>query len=110
MKLPNGNRAVVDVKKLQEYCLSPTHPQGKHKARLFSASLGLISTDSEYLRAELLKAAGIYDAIPTRDNGFGQLFKIEFEMTFGNRRARILSIWIVLKPEDFARLVTCYPI
>jgi hypothetical protein len=32
MKLPNGDRAVVD--KLRDYCLNPHHPHGRNKARL----------------------------------------------------------------------------
>ena len=26
MKLPNGERAVVDIVKLSDYCLNPDHP------------------------------------------------------------------------------------
>ncbi|QHU99908.1 DUF6883 domain-containing protein [Synechocystis sp. CACIAM 05] len=43
MKLPYGNQA--DVKqitdKLQTYSLNLNHPNGKHKARLFRAKLGI---------------------------------------------------------------------
>lgn len=38
MKLPNGDRAVVDIVKLTDYCLSTTHPRGRHKARVFAAT------------------------------------------------------------------------
>ncbi len=31
MKLPNAERAVVDLAKLRHYCLNPTHPRGRHK-------------------------------------------------------------------------------
>jgi len=34
MKLPGGERANVDVAKLRDYCLNPTHPRGRHKARV----------------------------------------------------------------------------
>lgn len=36
MKLPNADRAVVGLAKLRDYCLSPTHPRGRHKARVFA--------------------------------------------------------------------------
>jgi len=39
MRLPGGDAAVVDLRKLTEYCLNPDHPRGKHKARVF-ATLG----------------------------------------------------------------------
>jgi hypothetical protein len=31
MKLPNGERAIVDIRKLQEYCLNPLHPRAGTK-------------------------------------------------------------------------------
>ena len=42
MKLANSGRAVVDVAKLKDYCLNPAHEDGKHKARVFAAVLGLV--------------------------------------------------------------------
>ena len=35
MKLPNGERAIVDTRKLLEYCLNSEHPRGRNKARVF---------------------------------------------------------------------------
>ena len=40
MRLPNGERAVIDIRKLQEYCLNSQHPRGRNKARVF-ASVGI---------------------------------------------------------------------
>ena len=31
-RLPNAERAVVDVEKLRSYCLNLGHPRGQHKA------------------------------------------------------------------------------
>lgn len=36
MKLPNGEGAIVELAKLRDYCLSQSHPRGRHKARVFS--------------------------------------------------------------------------
>jgi hypothetical protein len=41
MKIPNADRAVVDIRKLRDYCLNPQHDEGKHKARLFAVALGM---------------------------------------------------------------------
>lgn len=38
MKLPNAERAVVDVRKLRNYCLNAEHPRGQHKARVFKSA------------------------------------------------------------------------
>jgi hypothetical protein len=40
MKLPNAERAFVDIEKLRGYCLNPYHIRGKNKARIFSSILG----------------------------------------------------------------------
>jgi hypothetical protein len=46
MRLPNGDQAIVEIVKLRDYCLSPTHPRGRHKARVFAAVLGLTDKDA----------------------------------------------------------------
>lgn len=35
MPLPNIENAYIDDRKLIDYCLSETHPVGKHKARCY---------------------------------------------------------------------------
>ncbi len=62
MKLPNTDRAIVDVAKLRDYCLNPNHEEGQHKARLFAASLGLHAPDAEWIHEQLFKAAVHEDA------------------------------------------------
>ena len=56
MKIPNAERAIVDIGKLRDYCLNSEHNDGKHKARLFSAALGMGINDAEALREALLQA------------------------------------------------------
>ncbi len=47
MRLPNGGAAIVEVEKLQDYCLSRRHSRGKHKARVFQSVLGMTSDHFE---------------------------------------------------------------
>jgi hypothetical protein len=56
MKLPNGERAIIDRRKLEDYCLNPHHPRGRNKARVF-ASVGLGQSNVEILREAVLAAA-----------------------------------------------------
>lgn len=56
-RLPNRHSAVVDVRKLRDYCLSPQHPRGRHKARVFASALGLTAEDAKDLREALVSAA-----------------------------------------------------
>lgn len=54
MKVPNANQAIVPKGKLTDYLLSPTHPYGRHKARLF-AQFGFSVTRWETFAAALRK-------------------------------------------------------
>ncbi len=109
MKLPNGGRAVVDIGKLRDYCLSRSHPRGKNKARVFEARLVLTVDDAEDLRAALLDAAASSDdAVPGRRDRFGVRYVVDFEFVGPKGRGRIRSGWIVLAGEDFPRLITAY--
>lgn len=108
MKIPNGERAVVDLLKLREYCLSPTHPRGRHKARVFASALGLTEADAQGLRRELLRAVVDHDAIPGEVDEYGRRFVIDFEMAGRTGSAVVRSLWIVLAREDFPRLTSCF--
>jgi hypothetical protein len=108
MGLPNGERAGIDPRKLTEYCLSTTHPVGKHKAALFRAVLGLTAADADDLRARLLDAAKTGQAVEGPADEFGQRWVVDFEMTTAAGSATIRSAWIVRAGEDFPRLSTCY--
>ena len=72
MKLPNGDKAIVAIEKLTAYALDPTHPKGRHKARVFARALGLTAADADFLRAELPRAAASEDALPGPADGYGQ--------------------------------------
>jgi hypothetical protein len=56
MKLPNGHRAIVDIRKLPDYCLNTQHPRGRNKARVF-ASAGIRESAVGEMRAAILSAA-----------------------------------------------------
>jgi hypothetical protein len=79
MGLPNAGRADVDPRKLTEYCLSPTHPVGKHKAKVFQAALGLTAADADVLRGWLLEAAVSGESVADRSDEFGVRFRVDFE-------------------------------
>jgi hypothetical protein len=106
--ISGADRAVVDPVKLTEYCLSPDHPRGRHKARVFEAALGLTADDADELRQALLDAAGSDAAESADADEFGQRYVVEFEMSRPAGTARIRSGWIVRTGEDFPRFVSCY--
>ncbi|GAC1519777.1 MAG: hypothetical protein NVS2B16_26360 [Chloroflexota bacterium] len=108
MRLPNGDQAIVEIVKLRDYCLSPTHPRGRHKARVFAAVLGLTADDAKLVREVLLHAAVSEEAIPTEQDVFGERYLIDVEMHGPRGVAIIRSAWIVRTGEDVPRLTSCY--
>jgi hypothetical protein len=110
MKLPGGERAFVDVNKLQGYCLNAIHPRGRHKARVFASALQMTQRDAEFLREQLLEAALRGNATTGEADEYGRRYKVDFECIRYGRRGTIRSGWIVRRGEDFPRLITCYVI
>ncbi len=107
-KLPNPEKAVVEMRKLREYCLSPEHPRGKHKARVFASALGLTAEDSEELRQALLSAANSEEATSAEEDEYGQRYVLDFEMSTEAGSAVVRSGWIVRSSEDFPRFTSCW--
>lgn len=107
MKLPGGETAIVDLRKLTDYCLSPDHPRGKHKARVF-ATLGFTTENAQELRAALLSATANSDALPAASDQFGQRYVIESEIKGQRGLGIIRSTWIVRRGETAPRLTSCF--
>ena len=108
MGLPNADRAEVDLRKLSDYCLSPEHPVGKHKATVFQAALGLKTADAQVLRERILRAAVDEQAVLERADEFGDRYRLDFELATPTGRALVRSAWIIRSGEDFPRLTTCF--
>jgi hypothetical protein len=108
MKLPNAERAFVDIAKLRDYSLDVVHKEGKHKARVFASALGLTRNDANWLREQLLAAARIQDCRLGRKTDYGQRYILDFTLTRNQKAAVIHSVWNVRPDEDFPRLITCY--
>lgn len=108
-KLPNGERAVVDIRKLRDYLLDTTHDRGKHKARVFRAALGIGRDDAEWLRQQLLiAAAGAESVRLTGRDEFGSRYQLDFTLVGLDRDVTIRSSWIILHTETFPRFIGCY--
>jgi hypothetical protein len=108
MKLPNGDRALVDIAKLRDYCLSPTHVNGKHKARVFRSALGFDQSHAIELRTILLRVALERDARLGEKDSFGQRYLIDFPLSGRAGEVFVRSAWIILNGEDVPRLTSCY--
>ena len=113
MKLPNAERAVVDIAKLRDYCLSQTHEEGKHKARRFREKLGISVNDAERLRQVILDAILKVEAREQKPTEYGRRFIVDFEVSWPEKEfimstALVRTAWIIRNDEDFPRLTTCF--
>ena len=93
--LPNAEGAILDARKLDAYCLNPAHPRGRHKARVFREALGLHRDDASWLSAVLLGGILRTDAEQMAADRFGSRWRVDLQITHGDRNAAVRTIWIV---------------
>jgi hypothetical protein len=112
MRLPNAERAVVDIEKLRDYSLNPNHPEGKHKARVFLAALGFKADNAERLRELILEAILTKEATPQQPTSYGQRFVVDFQVRGTEKLVEtfvtVRSTWMIRNDEDFPRLTSCF--
>ncbi len=110
MLLPNADHAVIDIRKLRDYCLNPQHDDGKHKARLFAAVLGITANEADELRTILLQVVTTHEAQLGRRDSYGQRYTIDFPLIWHGKQAMVRSGWIIEHGSAIPRLTTCYPL
>ena len=110
MKIPNCENAVVDIRKLQDYCLSVEHLRGRHKARVFASALGMTADDAEALQEKLFEIVCNDAAVLGELDSYGQRYTLDFLMGWKNNEAVVRSNWIIRTDESVPRLTSCYVI
>jgi hypothetical protein len=108
MLLPYAASATLDIRKLAEYCLDPTHPRGRHKARVFRDALGLTAADTNWLGHALLDGVRAAAAVELTSDMHGTRWRIDIPVSRHERRAVVRSLWIVRTGERAPRFVTCW--
>ncbi len=108
MPLPGAERAIVSLEKLRGYCLDAEHPEGRHKARVFRAALGLNADDAEWLQTVLLEIVRTREAVPVGLTSYGRLYVIDFPLSTPAGQAVVRCSWIIRSDERFPRLTSCY--
>lgn len=110
MLIPNAEKAMIDLRKLRDYCLNLEHDDGKHKARLFLSMLGMTAENSEALRQILLEVIRTHEAQLGRQDEFGQRYTLDFMIEWQRRSATLRSGWIIEHGSEIPKLTTCYPL
>src|SRR4029077_5575136 len=93
-RLPHSNRAIFDVRKLEDYCLSASHPRGRHKARVFRETLGLQRSDAPWLRDVLLEAARAGQAAHFVTDAWGSHWRLDTTIRRHGKSAVVRTIWM----------------
>jgi hypothetical protein len=106
--LPFRDRAVLDLRKLSDYCLDPAHPRGRHKARVFRAALGIGRDDAGWLRDVLLAAVKEGEGHELVNDAFGTRWRLDVRVGRHGKQTVIRSLWMLRPGEDVLRFVTCW--
>ena len=107
-RLANGDQALVDLRKLEEYCLSPVHPRGRHKARVFRQALDIDLKDARWLRDQISEAARAGEAVELGSDAFGERWQIDFAVERHGKNGIIRTVWIMRNGEGIPRFITCW--
>lgn len=106
--LPRGDEAILDIRKIEDYCLNASHPRGRHKARVFREALELQRGDATWLRDVLLESAGSAEASPIAVDPWGAHWRLDATIRRHGKSAVVRTIWIVRTGESAPRFVTCW--
>ncbi|WP_425504931.1 DUF6883 domain-containing protein [Puniceicoccus vermicola] len=88
--------------------MSPNHPRGKHKARVFETVLGISQDDWSLLEAAIRKSlSGAEWEFDGKDR-YGSRFHVDLQIRLNERVGRIRTLWIVRKNENNPRLTSCF--
>ncbi len=112
MKLPNYQQAIVPQKKITQYLLSLTHPDGKSKAKFF-LKFSFTPDAWEIMASAFMKHIADHELVKIEPSPFGTRYVIECELiTPDGRNPCVRSIWfIAIEDEDhIPQLVSAYPL
>ena len=95
--------------KLEGYLLNPEHEIGRHKARVFAATLGIRRGDWRYLHDQLLAAVVDAPVTSVRETPWGELYEVEIRVEGLNAEVRpVTTVWLVAGEDEPPTLVTAY--
>jgi hypothetical protein len=107
--LPNAGQAIIDPRKITDYLLSSSHPEGRTKARFFGAHGFSIDRPAQ-LAAALARHAVENSVRLSRRNTFGTIYTVSGPLPAPDGRIPMVdSVWIIELEAEVPRLITAYP-
>jgi len=107
-RLLNSSRAIIDMRKIENYCLDSAHLRGRHKARVFREALSIGQQDAEWLRDVLLEGIRRCEATELATNAWGASWRVDIPVVRHGKSAVVRSTWIIRTGEEAPRFVTCW--
>jgi len=113
MPMPGAVSATLDIRKLADYCLNPTHPRARHKARVFRDALGIEQSDATWLRGVLLAGVADADAVETGHGAYGVTWRADILVPAPRGRASgqhavVRTLGLSPAGSGPPRFVTCW--
>lgn len=110
MKLPNYEQAIISRKKITQYLLSLTHPDGKSKAKFF-LRFGFTEDAWEIMATASINHAANHELAKIEESPFGMRYVIEGELiTPDGRNPEVRSVWFMTTGDNIPKLVSAYPL
>jgi uncharacterized protein DUF6883 len=89
MRLPHAENAQIPLEKLAGYALDPNHKDGRHKARVFKASLGFMRGDSETVSLLIKNLVSFFDAKERETDDWGTRYQVDITLTGRSGKATV---------------------
>lgn len=100
----------IPRKKITDYLLSSTHLLGKNKAAYFS-KYGFYAENPEIFTAAIHQLVIEFDIQSVSENKYGKIYIVDGNLkTPSKKLMKARSVWIVLKNQETATLITIYPL
>jgi hypothetical protein len=106
--LRNAQDAIIDERKVADYVLSPTHPRGRDKARIFRSALGYDRVSRADLIEQIRRAILSHEAVFVRQDGYGRHFRVDLTLEGPRGAAHVRTGWLYDRDSDVPRLTTAF--
>ena len=93
-----------------EPATQPSHPLGRHKARVFESALGYRQADFHDLIDQIRQGILHSESEATDPVPHGDRFRVDVPIAGPGGRVVVRTLWIIRKNEDVPRLTSAYPI
>jgi hypothetical protein len=110
MKLPNADRALVELEKVCGYLLNQQHRYGASTARFFM-EFGFTPESWEVFAEALREHGRRHEVSQEKETGFGPRYEVDGELRSPDgRNPWVRTVWQIDSGQTVPRLITAYPL